>query len=79
MYERTAATFFIIPPQFLRTYIIEGGLQLSKVRDVSGGADILKISQHCHKEYLNLWWTFLKFSAQFILNNYGPHWNKWYR
>ena len=54
MYERTAATFFIIPPQFLRTYIIEGGLQLSKVRDVSGGADILKISQHCHKEYLNL-------------------------
>ena len=64
MYERTAATFFIIPPQFLRTYIIEGGLQLSKVRDASGGADILKISQHYHKEYLNLWWTFLKFGAQ---------------
>ena len=40
MYKRTAATFFIIPPQFLRTFIIEGGLQLSKVRDASGGADI---------------------------------------
>ena len=38
--------FFIIPPQFLRTFIIEGGLQLSKVRDASGGADTLKISQH---------------------------------